>query len=242
MQHFMDPKKFYDTVMPKKYGTDYEVARWKNDPLHHAQYWMMERVMKRFVLPHASSPLRILEIGPGPGTWTKYLLGVAPEASFTLVDISETMLAQAKESLSGNIEFVESDWVSFAPADTYDFFFSSRAFEYVDDKRAALGVVSRALEVGKRGALITKTPKPLFNWLRGRSSSLHQGQVSPATLVRLCREVGLRVHATHLATATVPLLRIPWLNKIIFSLFSRMPFVFPFTLLSESYVVAFEKL
>jgi len=238
----IDPKKFYDEVMPQKYGSDYERSRWHADPMVEAQRWMMDGVMRRFVLLHLGSPRHVLEIGPGPGTWTKYLLKAAPDASFTLVDISETMLTQAKASLNGNIEFIESDWVSFAPAGTYDFFFSSRAFEYVNDKRAALAVVSRSLGVGKWGALITKTPKPLFDLIRGRNSSLHQGQVSPTTLVRLCREVGLRVHETHLATATVPLLRIPWLNKMIFSVLSHTPFVFPFTLFSESYVVVFEKL
>ncbi|MEK7613560.1 MAG: class I SAM-dependent methyltransferase [Patescibacteria group bacterium] len=238
----IDPKKFYNEVMPQKYGSDYERSRWHADPVAEAQHWMMDGVMRRFVLPHVGSPLRVLEIGPGPGTWTKYLLKTAPDASFTLVDISETMLAQAKESLNGNIVFIESDWVSFTSADTYDFFFSSRAFEYVNDKRAALAVVARSLGVGKRGVLITKTPKPFFDLIRGRRSSLHQGQVSPATLVRLCREAGFRVRSVHLATATVPLLRIPWLNKVVFSILSHAPFVFPLSLFSESYVVVFEKL
>lgn len=237
----MDPKTFYDEVMPHKYGDDYEAARWKNDPARHAQFLMMHSVMERFVLPFMGSPKSVLEIGPGPGTWSKVLKAHTPNAEFTLVDISTVMLSQARASLGENMQYVESDWVSFTPKRQYDFFFSSRAFEYVLDKDKALQVVQGALAPGGRGVIITKTPKPLFDRIRGRTSSIHQGQCEAHVLAADLNTAGFRVVGVHPATGTFPGFSHPLLNRAVFAVCSRLPFIFPLTLFSESYVVLFEK-
>lgn len=235
----MDPKTFYNQAMPQKYGDDYEAARWRANPFLSAQYDMMRSVMA-WVAPLARGK-RVLEVGPGPGTWTKFLLRSNPAGRFTLVDISSEMLRQAKESLSGApIEFVESGLLEYrgAPA---EFFFSSRAIEYIDDKQAMAETIASLLVAGGRGVIITKMPKPLFDRLRGRRAELHTGQISPGTLASCLRAAGLVVGRVRIATATVALFNSPRLNAAMFALLSRVPLVWPLTFFAESYVLEFTK-
>lgn len=240
-----DPRSFYNRVMPEKYGSDYESARWQANLFLSAQYRMMVDVMNRYVLPSAAHVTRVLEVGPGPGTWTKRLLAVNPSAQYTLVDISSKMLSQAKGSLAGhtNVEFVESDLLLFEALQPYDFFFSSRAIEYMPDKPAVVQKIASSLVPGGCGAIVTKTPKPLFDRMRGRASStLHSAQIQPGELMRLMRANGLVVEKVRIATATVPLLGSAALNESVYRLFRHFPLFFPLTLLSESYLVTFRKL
>lgn len=234
----MNPKRFYNEMMPAKYGASYEKGRWGRTPLKRAQYAMMERVMRDTVLPFMGIVNRVLEIGPGPGTWTKVLQEQNPGAQYTLVDISSVMLAQAKDGLDGSVEFIESDWTSFQAGHQYDFFFSSRALEYVTDQREAIARVAHALKPGGRGVIVTKTPKPLFDFLRGRNAALHQGQIAPHSLVELLHAQGLTVRAVRLVTATVPGIGSAPLNRFAFYFLSRLPLI---PLFSESYAVFFQK-
>src|SRR3989344_2570538 len=240
-----DPKAFYDSIMPGKLGSNYESARWQQNPLFAAQYQMMINMLHRVVEPLLQHATRVLEVGPGPGTWTVVLREVNPDAAYTLVDISQEMLARARQKLSDhtNISFVESDLVSFDPREHFDFFFSSRAIEYMPNKNATIQKIAHVLTNGGRGAIVTKMPKPLFDALRGRAERpLHSGQMHPRRLAQLLCSHGLRVMNVRIATATVPLLGMAWLNKLMYHALKGFPFVFPFTLCAESYVVTFQKI
>lgn len=240
----LDPKAFYDTVMPEKLGSDYEEARWRANPLLSAQYRMMTDVITRLINPNIRRASRVLEVGSGPGTWTKLLLEANSTADYVLVDISREMLTQAREKLTGrtNISFAESDLLAFESSQLFDFFFSSRAIEYMPDKRAAVQKVASLLVPGAQGAIITKIPKPLFDWARGRSSrTLHNGQIYPVALARFLRQSGLVVEQTCIATATVPLINSAPFNELVYRLLKRVPLFFPFTLFAESYLVMFRK-
>ena len=239
-----DPKAFYDTVMPKKLGDDYEAARWKKNAMQAAQYDMTAETVRLYVLPATQSAARILEVGPGPGTWTKLLLGANPEAQYTLVDISKEMLGQAREALAdrSDITFVESDFLAFESSQPFDFFFSSRAIEYMHDKAAVASKIASLLARGARGAVVTKTPKPLFNRLRGRGiADLHKGQIAPRELTNLLQAAGLEIVGIYTATATVPIIGSAFLNRILFRMIGRLPLFYPLTLLAESYCVIFKK-
>lgn len=230
--------------MPGKQGGDYEHARWHATPLLEAQYQMMLKTLKRFVLPHAREATSIFEVGPGPGTWTKELLGANPGARFTLLDISREMLDRARAALSTypSITYIEEDLALHAPEKTYDFFFSSRALEYMPDKKQALSVVARSLSSGAHGAIVTKMPKEFFYTLRGRAvPEFHRGQVAPGELCRTLRDVGLSVETVRIATATVPGVGVPALNRLVHAALLLIPLVPPFTVFAESYVVVFKK-
>ncbi len=239
-----DPRSFYDETMPQKQGGDYEHARWRANPLLAAQYEMTADAVDRVVAPLARGAARVLEAGPGPGTWTKRLLAANAAAAYTLVDISREMIAQARRGLSGhaNVTLVEGDFAALEPSEPFDFFFSSRAIEYMPDKEAAMRKVSELLRAGGRGALITKMPKPFFDRLRGRGlRSLHSAQIAPRALVRLLERSGLEVGAVRIATATVPLVGSASLNRWAYRILARLPFMFPLTLFAESYLVTFRK-
>lgn len=240
----MDPKTFYNTSMPEKYGPVYEQGRWDATPFLKAQYQMMNELLQKKVLPLVAGSMNILEVGPGPGTWTKKLLEAEPNAHYTLVDISSEMLGQSRSALAEheNIEFLESDFVEFQHAPTFNFFFSSRAIEYMPDKKLAVAKIASLLAAGGKGVLITKTPKPGFDRLRGRTiSPLHRGQIGPSELARLVRDAGFVVDGVDIATATVPGLHAPLLNKLAYALLSRIPFVRPLFIFSESYLLRFHK-
>lgn len=242
--HWPDPKKFYDSVMISKFGDNYENTRWKKNAMQEAQYDMTAEMFHLHVLPAAKGAARILEVGPGPGTWTKLLLGANPEAQYTLVDISEEMLEQAREALAGraNVTFVESDFLAFESPQPFDFFLSSRAIEYMPDKAAAASKIASLLARGARGAVITKTPKLLFNRLRGRNiADLHKWQIAPRPLAQTLKETGLRILAIYPVTATVPLFNSATLNRLAYRMLRRFPLIFPFSLFTESYGILFQK-
>ena len=74
------------------------------------------------------------------------------------------MLVQARDGLvdQANVTFVESNLLAFESSQTFDFFFSSRAIEYMSDKRVAIGKIASLLLPGAQGAIITKMPKPFL--------------------------------------------------------------------------------
>jgi SAM-dependent methyltransferase len=240
----MDPKTFYNSAMPEKYGPEYEKGRWGATPLLQAQYHMMQEVMTRMVLPVAANCARITEVGPGPGTWSKRLLEAHPTASYTVVDISSEMLSQARQALSAyeQVTFIESDFAAYRPEQQSDFFFSSRAIEYMPDKKQMAESVARVLSPGGCGVIITKTPKPGLDRLKRRKlSALHQGQIPPRELARVLGEAGLIVDGCRIATATVPGMRSVMLNKLAFSALCRIPLFSPLVIFSESYLLRFHK-
>ncbi|MEK9176744.1 MAG: methyltransferase domain-containing protein, partial [Patescibacteria group bacterium] len=238
----MDPKRFYDSVSPEKFGGDYERARWGSSPMARAQYAMTRDAIRRAALPALARARSVLELGPGPGTWTKILMEANPDAAYTLVDISKKMLDQAQSALPGSrVSFVESDWLAFVPQSAQDFFFSSRAIEYVPDKEAAARVVAHALAPRGRGTIVTKMPKRLFDRMRGRRVRLHRGQVSPEELAAALTLAGLRVTDVSIATATLPMFRSASANRALYAALKHLPLVFPLSLFAESYAISFEK-
>lgn len=239
-----NPKQFYDTVMPSKLGGNYESARWEASPLLAAQYRMMADALERWVVPSIRHARHVLEVGPGPGTWTKLLLHANSEAGYTLVDISREMFAQARVGLAGrsNVSFVESDFLAFDSSQPFDFFFSSRAIEYMSDKRAVVRKIESLLAPGARGAIISKMPKPFLDRLRARGSrALHSAQMRSGMLVRLLQSRGFVIENVRIATATVPLVGSATLNSVAYRLLKHVPLVFPVTLFAESFLITFRK-
>lgn len=240
----MDPKSFYNNTMPDKQGQDYEHARWHATPLLEAQFAMMSKTLAQITVPYVAQATSVLEVGPGPGTWTKVLLGANPSARYTLLDISREMLDRAKQTLASwqGITYIEEDLAAYQPNEKHDFFFSSRAIEYMPDKQKVLSVVADALSPGAHGIIVTKMPKALFYRLRGRTiPEFHRGQIAPHTLVQQLRASGLEVEDTRIATATVPGIGSPRLNRLVHALLLLMPLVPPLTIFAESYAVRFRK-
>lgn len=212
-----DAKEFYNERMPKKFGADYEYERWHKDPIREAGYVLTKEAIERHVLSRDDlNPRRVLEVGPGPGVWTKYLLAQFPDAQFDLLDISGEMLDRARGVLGDNprIRYIESDILAFVPDVTYDLFFASRILEYVEDKQAFAQKIFTLLAPGGEGFLITKMPHyRRERFLGRRTNDLHKGQVSPVALKDIFHTSGFIDLDIFPVTASVPLFHSAFLNR-----------------------------
>ena len=240
-----DVKKFYNETMPAKFGTDYEHNRWFRDDIQRAGYDLTLRAIGMHVLSNnLLSPVRMFELGPGAGTWTKHLRNRFPGAYIDLVDISKEMLARAQASLGvhDNLRYIESDILDWKPEGTYDFFFSSRVLEYIGDKKQFCKKIFDTLSADGRGFVITKMPHyTREKLLRRKTSALHGGQISPITLVALLRDAGFEDVVAYPVTVSIPLFHNASLNLHVGKILSNYPIGLLGMFFAESYAVVFRK-
>jgi SAM-dependent methyltransferase len=110
-------------------------------------------IRDRYLLPYVDPAHTALEIGPGGGRWTRYLLGFR---QLFVVDFHAEMLAELKSNFhEPNMVFVKNDGSDFPGIDkqSIDFVFSFDAFVHFD-----LPLIERYLanikEIVKPGATI----------------------------------------------------------------------------------------
>lgn len=243
-----DPKAFYNEVMPGKFGKDYEYERWHKNAIQEAGYVMTRDAIVRHVLgKDERQPIRVIELGPGAGTWSRMLLGRFPDAEFTLIDISSEMLDRAKHTLDAlgeriHVHYVESDILEYADARQCDLFFSSRVLEYIPNKKAFAEKVAELLAPGGKGFVITKMPHYERDELLGRRAArFHTGQIQPHALAGLFEESGLVVTGVYPVTISIPLFHSAKLNALFGKLLARKPLSRFSGFFSESYCVIVEK-
>ena len=90
-------RQFYNKKAKKISDKGYEYARWFSTPRKKKQY----NSTVRSLLFHLRDIgfKKCLEVGCGPGTWTRLLLKKYPEAKFTCLDISKEMISQFNENV-----------------------------------------------------------------------------------------------------------------------------------------------
>lgn len=233
---------FYNDIQ-QKFGDDYESGRWFRSPVKRSHFKMATEAIGEVV--SGIQFKSCFEFGPGAGTWTRLLRTVAPGAQYTLLDISDTMLSIAKKNLateSETIEFVTSDFLTYETTKTYDFFFSSRAIEYIVDKQTAVTKIYTLLKDGGDGVVITKNPRYWGDRLLGRKiPDLHKNQIAPREFVALLKDAGFTVTLIRPATITVPFFKCAWLNDIAFRFLHHVWFPILNSIFMESYIVHFKK-
>jgi ubiquinone/menaquinone biosynthesis C-methylase UbiE len=153
--------------------------------------------------------VQVLDAGCGDGTYALRLAKRYPRASFQGVDVMEERLARARQRLAAerppNLAFSYGDLTRNQGEQKYDVIYSIDVFEHIDDDRAALASLSRALK--PRGRLLLHTPlSPQRHWLKRfdldhlhRDDHVREGY-TVADLQEKAREVGLQptgVHYTH---------------------------------------------
>src|SRR3989344_3971220 len=151
---------------------DYEFNRWFSERGQRENYHAMREAIQHHLrdIPFG----RCLEVGCGPGTWTRVLREARPLASFTLVDLSKVMLGKARENLGDD------------------------GFTYVAGDFLAVRVVRKVGELllpGGRGLIVTKNPHHLSRRLEGLVRSpnvVHSGQIAYSDLIGLLQESGFR--------------------------------------------------
>lgn len=77
----------------------------------------------------------ILDIGAGTGLLSAFLMERYPEASFTLIDISEKMLDMAKERFrdNPNVKYVVADYSKHHFVEKYDMVVSALSIHHLED-------------------------------------------------------------------------------------------------------------
>ena len=226
-------------IKSEKYQNDYEFNRWFVRDRNRAEYSMTYRAIKRRLKGIRFS--NCLELGPGPGTWTRLLFRANPEAGFDLVDISKEMQNQFRLEMRGGekVKYLVNDIMDYEPARPYDLFFSSRAVEYLDDKSAFFKKLNSLINEGGRGIIVTKNP---FHGVRKSKKAAHQGQVPMTEMEKLLRENGFSDIHFFPAVIRLPIVSrfTSKLSEIIFqNRIDKEPRRDAHNLIMESYVVTF---
>jgi len=138
----------------------YEHSRWFSSPRHYKQYLLS----KTSILHHLKGAecKNILEIGCGPGTWTRFLLDRFPKAKITSVDLSKEMIKELKRNIkSKRVKTVVGSFLDVKlKKESYDLVFFSRAIEYIPNKPLVIKKMEQAMAPGARGIIITSPPHP----------------------------------------------------------------------------------
>jgi trans-aconitate methyltransferase len=238
-------QEHFNRVAQDTESSTYEDRRWKQNARTLQQFNDTQAFIRRYVLPHIQTAKRIMELGPGPGTWTRVLREKNETAGFILTDISGEMLKRARATLPESIS-VETRESPFLEVHTekgeVNVFFSSRAVEYVGDTEQAARKIYDTLQEGGFGCIITKTPKTIENKLRGHTpSELHRNQIAPKKLVAALRAVGFTNINIHPVTFSFPLLKSATADRVVSALFSKHKLNPLSQFFTESYAATFTK-
>jgi ubiquinone/menaquinone biosynthesis C-methylase UbiE len=138
----------------------YQNLRWFKTRLTRLEYAQTEAALLAELQPRADG--RYLEIGCGPGTWTKPVAERAKEV--VALDISANMLEQARNYIgtAGHVTFVHGDAAQYQPEGKLSGLFSFRVLEYVKGWQEALTRASAHVESGGRVTICTKTPFSVY--------------------------------------------------------------------------------
>lgn len=239
MQEFYNKK--VGEKIKSKYG-DYEYYRWFSSPRKKRQY--------KFSLQSLLFHLRdvnfknCLEIGCGPGTWTKVLLKKYPKSKITCLDLSKEMISQFKKTIkSKNVKtiisgFLEQDFKS----QKFDFIFSSRAIEYIPNKQEVIKKIYNLLEKNGKGIIITSPPHPLAFSIKkalGRKiDKEHTQRISVYQIKKLLKQTGFKnIKAYPILFTDFSL--VP--TSLLFKLFYKKKWNIIDKMFASGYLVKFEK-
>lgn len=145
-----------------KVASEYMSRRWQKSRVARWDFGVTRKTLLNDLRPRPSD--RILEIGCGPGTWTREVAESCKEV--VAVDISENMITEAIRYTDGlPTRFIHGDFLESSPPGRYDKIFSCRAIEYIPDRALLAEKIADLLAPGGRVVLITKTR---FSLWRGR--------------------------------------------------------------------------
>jgi trans-aconitate methyltransferase len=236
-------KEFFEKTPKEKFGGDYEIGRWFSSELDKSRYEMMKEAIK-FHLKDIKYN-KCFELGPGPGTWTKILFEHSPRSFYELVDISEEMHRQFRDKIGefSNIDYQVVDFGDYNAKSKCDFFFSSRAIEYIDDKESTIRKINDILSVGGKGMIITKTPHYLKKKLLGQKTPWqHLNQIFPGEMQKILRRNNFVNIKLYPIVIYIPVLgRINVFNWIVWKLIYKTRLNFLTQFISEAYLVKFIK-
>lgn len=183
-----ETRQHYNDLIPALQG-EYVAYRWHSGPVQRSHYRHTQEAISR-AFQELGPVRKLLEVGPGPGTWTNLCLSNAQDV--TLCDISREMLKQARGHFGEAVRYVEGD---FTADDTvveteYDAIVSFRALEYMSDKGGFVRRVYEHLAPGGALMVITKNPGWRDKRSAGNAEDIHRDWISWTDLAQLVRGAG----------------------------------------------------
>ena len=187
-------KSHYEELI-SSIGEKYIEYRWLNNPISYSHYLQTKRSVELAFEIFPEQYENILEIGCGPGTWTKILLSHCKKLA--VVDISERMLETLADKYKGcdielNCGDFNSDHIELKRK--FNIIFSARAIEYMPDKYKMVMKCKSLLK--KNGGLIIITKNP--NWIdkkihnkNDKENFIHNHWISHKQLEKIFYAAGL---------------------------------------------------
>jgi len=243
----VDFKNFFNQTVKEKYNGAYEGPRWFKNLALSQEYIMTKNSIIEVLRDVDFS--NFIELGPGPGTFTKVILEGRQKVHGLLFDISEEMLRQAKQELASwgdNLEYFNGDFNQIDIDKKFDLFFSCRAIEYLEDKNLMIKKIDKLLNRSGFGVIVTKNPHYLKTWFNHQKNSQHGGEIAAEDLSHLLRTNGLKV----IRVSPVIIRFFP--SNLLFKLARKLNFIlfkylhskrmgFLSSLMAESYLILFSK-
>ncbi len=156
-------KSFYDYDSER-----YLKIQWTRNDIAKFNY----EITKKRLLDNLSPSKKdiILEIGCGPGTWTKIVSEKC--GKLTAIDISKGMIEKAKKYVNKeNINFVTEDFTTHKFNKKFNKIFSVRAIEYIKDKNVFIDKCYKLVDNNGKLIIITKHSRSIWE-LKGISRKI----------------------------------------------------------------------
>ena len=187
-------KKHYD-ALGANIGREYENERWRKNKYRQRDYTQTLLSLEMH-FPKVKVE-RGLEIGPGTGIWTPFLLEACEKID--LLDISKRMLNLCRKRFGNQItNYLVGDFesYSFHGKALYDIILSVRSFEYTQDKKNAFKKLFHLLKPGGTLVIVSKNwywefwrRVPLIPRLR-RSNLIHVDWLKPEVAKQYAQQSG----------------------------------------------------
>lgn len=236
-------REFYNKKAKNISDKGYEYARWFGSERKQRQY----RHSVQSLLYHMRNIdfKNCLEVGCGPGTWTKLLLKKYPHTTFTCLDISKEMIRQFKENIPERkrVKTLVDNFLDHGfKKEQFDLIFCSRAIEYIPHKVAVIKKFYSLLRDGGKGIIVSSPPHPAFFALKkmfGKKVNVqHTKRISVRNIVYVLRKTGFRnVKAYPILFSDFFL--VP--NQILFRMLHKKEWGLLSRMFASSYIITFEK-
>jgi len=188
-------KDYYNHFLSKM--GDYTKHRWHQNKQTEFDYRQTKTVILK--IKSGLSVDRALEVGPGDGAWTEFLIEKIP--TYAVLDQSIEMLKRLKAKFGDRLSYVQSDFLSHELDSKFDTAFAIRCFEYFSDKDLALQKFNDLLNPNATLIITTKN-RDRFNKNSSRKR-LHQDQVNMKEMKKLAKNNGFKLVNIYMTTVSL---------------------------------------
>ena len=151
-------------------------------------------LVAHLIAPHVGPATHVLEIAPGHGRWTEYL--IARAGRVTAVDLSPSCIDYCRQRFAGaaNVDYHVTDGTSLPPDAQVDFVWSFDAFVHMDRDVIAsyLREIARVLKPGG-AAIVHHSNVADFETHTQAKAEGWRAPMTAALFAELARDAGLAV-------------------------------------------------